>query len=147
MYINRLSEDFENFKHDAHFRHDDHRNLAALIKSMNPAKIDFISGCFSLLAKCDFKIKFLHNYRKTRHVAEDSPKGEELQEEIEKAEELQTKLVKFMKAITLRNRKIMVDLNLKLAVVAQTKKRDSILSYKLPSDFLEFNADQPDAVE
>jgi hypothetical protein len=52
-----------------------------------------------------------------------------------------------MKAISLRNRKIMVDLNLKLAVVAQTKKRDSILSFKLPSNFLEIIADQPGAID
>ena len=41
-----------------------------------------------------------------------------------------------MKATSLRNRKLMVDLNLKLAVVATTKRRDTLLSYKT-SNFLE----------
>lgn len=56
-------------------------------------------------------------------------------------------MIKFMKAVALRNRKIMVDLNLKLAVVAQTRKRDSVLAFRLPNDFLQINPDQPDSIE
>jgi hypothetical protein len=82
----------------------------------------------------DFKMKFLQKFKKTRNVFAGSKKAKELNASIIATEEEMTRLVKFMKSITLRNRKMMVDLNLKLAVAKQSKKRESAI-FKVPANF------------
>jgi hypothetical protein len=119
-YAARLAKDFYKF------RHQDHHALADLLTLTSDAKIAFLAQAFQLLARNDFKIHFLYAFKKSRNFFGDSKKAKELKAAIEEAEEESANLLKFMKSLTSRNRKMVVDLNLKLAVVQQTKRRETI---------------------
>jgi len=102
------------------------------------------------LARYDFKIHFLYAFKKSRNTdGKDcffgaSKKAKELKAAIAETEEESANLVKFLKSLTSRNRKMVVDLNLKLAVAHQTKKRDTVKDIATvdPKDILSiFDAD------